>query len=258
MGAAVPVLATAGRPSCPDLPISGQGRIKQIYDGDTVQLKDGRKVRLLGINTPEIDHQQGRSEAYSVAARQRLQTLLPQGARVNLQIDSLHHDRYGRLLAHLQTETNRNPALTLLREGLATTLILPPNTAAAACFTNAEQQARANKLGIWSQRKYQPRRVTDIADIGYQVIAARVGQVNASKHYHYLDTADGLTLRINKQQWLQYFSKPFPPHWPGASSPDQLAGQTLTIRGWVTRYRPNRNRGWQLRLYHPAGVEWQP
>lgn len=31
--------------------------VRKVYDGDTVQLTDGRKIRLLSINTPEIEHQ---------------------------------------------------------------------------------------------------------------------------------------------------------------------------------------------------------
>lgn len=37
-------------------PIVETAQLKHVYDGDTIKLKDGRHVRVLGINTPEIDH----------------------------------------------------------------------------------------------------------------------------------------------------------------------------------------------------------
>ena len=37
-------------------------RVKWVVDGDTVVLQDGRHVRYIGIDTPEIDHKNQRAE----------------------------------------------------------------------------------------------------------------------------------------------------------------------------------------------------
>ena len=244
--------------NCPDLPVSGRGQIKQIYDGDTVELTDGRKVRLLGINTPEINYRHGDAEPFAKTARRRLKTLVPRGTHIKLQTDTEELDRFGRLLAHLQLSDGTNPAVTLLNEGLATILILPPNTAAAICFANAEQQARSAALGIWAHSDYQLKTTASLTSAprktGYQVITGRVSRVTASKRFYYLELGTTLTLRINKQQWQRYFVRPFAAHWPGLARPQLLRQQTILARGWVSS-RKDSKQPLQMRLYHPAGLE---
>ena len=43
--------------------------IRYIHDGDTLHLKDGRKVRLIGINTPEVAHGDKTAEAFSIPGK---------------------------------------------------------------------------------------------------------------------------------------------------------------------------------------------
>jgi len=259
--ALLPLHAQSDTTGCPDLPISGQGQIKYVYDGDTVQLSDGRKVRLLGINTPEIDHQHGHSEPFAEAARRRLKSLAPRGTHVSLQTDDLQHDRYGRLLAHLQLTDGTNPALTLLEEGVATIFILPPNTAAATCFAAAQQRAINNAAGIWSHPRYRPvpaAGLTAATDLtGYQIISGRVTQVTASKRFHYLTLDNRLSARISKQDWNSYFNDPFATHWPGTTRPRLLLDKQILLRGWLQVNRKNSNRLLQVRLHHPAQLELQ-
>jgi len=115
------VTVQAAADQCPDLPETGQGTIEFIYDGDTVQLTDGRKVRLLGIDTPEMNHRRGQAQPFARAALKRLRELIPRGTRVTLQTDRELHDRYQRLLAHLRREDGLNPAVTTCAEKTALT-----------------------------------------------------------------------------------------------------------------------------------------
>src|SRR5687768_17229147 len=50
--------------------------VARVYDGDTVVLEDGKHVRLLGINTPEIESHQRAEEPGGIAAKKWLQTQL--------------------------------------------------------------------------------------------------------------------------------------------------------------------------------------
>lgn len=256
------LVATTEFSNCPDLPIAGTGQIKYIYDGDTVKLKDGRKVRLLGINTPEISHEQQDSEPFAKAAQRRLTELIPLGTTVSLQLDQKHQDSYGRLLAHLQRVDGSNPALTLLAEGLATILIIPPNTTAATCFAAAERSARNRGSGLWSHPDYWPTPAASLslpgAAAGYRVIRGEVTEVTASKRFYHLDINGRLSLHISKQDWRRYFTTPFSPYWPGAVNPLPIRNQSILLRGWL---RPDQRRTdgpLQMRLYHPAGLEWRP
>src|SRR3954469_21273855 len=90
--------------------------VASVYDGDTLRLRDGRRVRLLQIDTPEL----GSGECYSRAARSALVRLVPLGATVTLEIDPAldRVDRYGRLLRYLRRGA-LNVNLELVREGAA-------------------------------------------------------------------------------------------------------------------------------------------
>ena len=46
-----------------------QVTVKQVIDGDTVILTDGRHIRLIGINTPEIRHNNHKPEIGAEQAR---------------------------------------------------------------------------------------------------------------------------------------------------------------------------------------------
>jgi len=88
--------------------------IAYVTDGDTVRLADGRRVRLVQIDTPEV----GTGECYSRAARKALVRLAPGGSAVGLEADARldQIDRYGRLLRYLwRGSTNVN--LELVRGG---------------------------------------------------------------------------------------------------------------------------------------------
>src|SRR6266540_4652618 len=90
--------------------------VASAYDGDTVTLGDGQRVRLLQIDSPEL----GSGECYSRAGRTALVRLVPLGSSVTLEADSAldRVDRYGRLLRYLW-RGSKNVNLELVREGAA-------------------------------------------------------------------------------------------------------------------------------------------
>lgn len=61
---------------CPLPQQAQQVVVRQVVDGDTLRLVDGRSVRLIGINAPEIGRKGRTSEPYAEAARRRLQALV--------------------------------------------------------------------------------------------------------------------------------------------------------------------------------------
>ena len=74
--------------------------VKWINDGDTVVLSDGRHVRYIGINAPEIAHDNQKAEAFGYEAKQYNQSLV-RSKKVRLEFDKEKYDRYGRLLAYI-------------------------------------------------------------------------------------------------------------------------------------------------------------
>src|SRR5574341_2058663 len=70
------------------------GRVKQVYDGDTVLLEDGRRVRYLGINAPEF------REPFYLKAK-RFNESLVLGREIRLEFDVERADAFDRLLAYV-------------------------------------------------------------------------------------------------------------------------------------------------------------
>jgi micrococcal nuclease len=119
-----------------------------IYDGDTILLNGGDKVRYLGIDAPEIDHNGGKSEFMAHAAR-NFNNKLVKGARVKLEYDQEKRDQYGRHLAYVFLENGDMVNAVLLRKGLAHVLLYSLNVKYKALLLDCQRKAMKERLGIW-------------------------------------------------------------------------------------------------------------
>lgn len=123
------------------------GVVASVYDGDTLTLADGQRVRLLQIDTPEL----GSGECYSRAARTELLRLVPVGSRIVLEADSRldRVDRYGRLLRYVR-HSGVNVNLELVRRGAATPYFYGGERGRyASALTSAASAAKKTKRGLW-------------------------------------------------------------------------------------------------------------
>jgi micrococcal nuclease len=100
------------------------GVCERVIDGDTVWVSGVGKVRLIGVDTPELAYdgvtrKGGKGdEPGARRAREFVEGLLL-GRRVRLEFDHERFDRYGRTLAYLYTEEGEPVNELLIREGLA-------------------------------------------------------------------------------------------------------------------------------------------
>ena len=120
-------------------------RVARVADGDTFYCRDGRKVRLIGIDSPEL--------AQGVAgnrARGELRRLLPPDATVRLEADAAPRDRYGRTLAYVW-RGDRMVNEAMVREGWAVLYTVPPNVRYARRLERAQREARAHRAGLWAE-----------------------------------------------------------------------------------------------------------
>jgi endonuclease YncB( thermonuclease family) len=123
------------------------GVVASVYDGDTLTLTSGARVRLLQIDTPEL----GSGECYSRAARTALLNLTPVGTRVTLERDAVLDkvDRYGRILRYLR-RGSMNINLELVRRGAAAPYFYQGDRGKyASQLMAAASTAKAAQRGLW-------------------------------------------------------------------------------------------------------------
>lgn len=217
--------------------------VAHVHDGDTLRLTDHRKIRLIGINTPELARDQQPEQTYARQARQALiQLLRPSNNRISIRYGQQREDKYRRTLAHLYLPDGRNIQQLLLSQGLATAFTTPPNNQLSTCYRRAEQAAIRQRLGIWSLAEYQVKQVHQLSinDKGFRRIKGRVTSVSHSSKASWLQIGQTLRVRIKKPD-LIYFS-------PGQL--DQLKGKTIRVRGWL---HPSRNH-YFMNLRHPDAI----
>lgn len=131
------------------------GIVTKITDGDTLRLRlatgTEEKVRLIGIDTPEVHGRGGLRECFGKEASAHLARLLPLGSAVRVEIDAEPRDRYGRLLAYVfRSKDDLHVNLEMARAGYAAPLTIAPNVAYAERFVEAAAAAREAGLGLWS------------------------------------------------------------------------------------------------------------
>ena len=142
------LLAGLALQSCSDGPRAAAAQpslcvVERIADGDTFTCRDGRRVRLIGVDTPELA--QGESGR---RARAALSRHAPPGAAVRLESDVAPRDRYGRELAHVWNGS-RLVSEALVLEGWAMLYTVPPNVKYAHRLERAQKRAREAGAGLW-------------------------------------------------------------------------------------------------------------
>jgi len=135
--------------------------VTRAVDGDTLKLENGERVRLIGIDTPEM-HESSKLYKDSQRTNQDIRTIqemgrkayvftknLVEGERVRLEFDVEKHDRYDRLLAYVFLKDGTFVNAQILRQGYASLMTYPPNVKYADEFRKLYQEARENNRGLW-------------------------------------------------------------------------------------------------------------
>ena len=121
--------------------------ISRVYDGDTITLSTGEKVRFLQIDTPELSP----AECYGQEARSALVSLLNTPGQLSLKTDPKLDkvDRYGRLLRYVFIgKTNIN--LKLVEIGAAAPYFYKGDKGQYSTqILKAAQTAKSKSLGLW-------------------------------------------------------------------------------------------------------------
>ncbi len=140
----------------PELASDGKPRIsatvKYVIDGDTFDLDDGTRVRMLGINAPEAGFGDKVAQPFSSEATDWLRNRI-EGHEVLLRIDYPKTDRYGRTLAWVFESDGMLVNRQMLLEGKVKLLAdfgLPADLESS--LREAESEARILKIGVWGKK----------------------------------------------------------------------------------------------------------
>ncbi|MFJ4154304.1 thermonuclease family protein [Pseudomonas sp. NPDC089752] len=231
----------------PDRP--QQVAVRQVVDGDTLRLTDGRSVRMIGINAPEIGRKGRTSEPYAEAAKRRLQALVKASdGRVGLVQGVEAKDKYGRTLAHVYARNGDNLEAQLLSEGFGYRVAVAPNVRLVACQQAAEQSARKARIGLW--RSTPALRADELRQSGFALIEGRIQGISRNRGGVWLELETGVVLQVPAR-----LQRNFP-----ASFFDNLKGRQVEARGWVLDrsrrggLKPGQRR-WVLPLTDPSMLE---
>lgn len=129
----------------------------RAVDGDTIVLRGGERVRLIGVDTPELHHPVKPVQYFAREARDFVQQRVA-GRRVWLEYDQTRRDRYGRTLAYVFLDDGTLLNLELIERGYGFAYTRYPFRADyMARFRRAEAGARQGDRGLWAPRE-EPRR----------------------------------------------------------------------------------------------------
>lgn len=135
--------------------------VTRAVDGDTLLLENSERVRLIGIDTPEM-HDSNKLNRDAQRSGQDVEVIkqlgrqsyeftkkLAQGKRVRLEFDLERYDKYKRILAYVYLEDGTFVNAKIVEEGYASLMTYPPNVKYADLFLKLYQEARQNQRGLW-------------------------------------------------------------------------------------------------------------
>jgi micrococcal nuclease len=128
--------------------------VRDAIDGDTIRLEDGRMVRYLAIDAPEINHRTGHADPWGDLSL-RANRALVKGRRVRLVSGSPVKDDYGRILAYVYRTDGRLINRMLMLQGLGYYYPFNPRESGtiASTMLHAQRDAMSRGVGLWTDRK---------------------------------------------------------------------------------------------------------
>jgi micrococcal nuclease len=128
--------------------------VRVVLDGDTIDVMSIGRVRLLGIDAPEVGRGFDTPAPFGPEARARLTTLLLR-RWVRLEFEGAATDAYQRRLAYVFTEDGQFVNALLVREGLARVSARTP-LARLRELQRAQAEAQAARRGMWGRAPAPP------------------------------------------------------------------------------------------------------
>lgn len=134
----------------------GPFKVSDVVDGDTIKIDaNNRKitVRYIGVDTPETVKPDTPVQCFGKEASDYNKSLVL-NREVYLEKDIGDSDKYGRELRYVYLKNNGNFDMinkSLVAEGYAKVLTVPPNVKYSDEFIRLEREARENQRGLWQK-----------------------------------------------------------------------------------------------------------
>ena len=146
-------------------PSFANSNVSYVYDGDTLTLENGKKVRLVQIDTPELSP----AECYGIQARDLLRKMIGTSSiELKKEPASLNKDFFKRLLRYVFVGS-KNLNLELVKQGAAAPWFFEGEQGKYANqLLKAAQLAQKNKVGLWKEcpnTKLDPSRALDTGPV---------------------------------------------------------------------------------------------
>ncbi len=122
-------------------------KVVRVVDGDTIEIEGNKKVRYIGINTPELHDPRRSIQCYGQISADENRRLV-EGKEIFIQKDVSEVDKYKRLLRYVWVgDIFVNDYL--VRQGFAQVSTFPPDVKYQQQFLEAQEEAKVNNRGLW-------------------------------------------------------------------------------------------------------------
>lgn len=216
-------------------------RLKRVIDGDTLELESGEKIRLIGINTPEVANRFSDAQPGGVAAKNWLKTQL-RSPELMVEYDQQQYDKYDRRLAHCFLENGDYLNAGLLKAGHAMLTLTPPNLRYAGSLIAAQTVAEDQGVGIWSLAAYQPKTLESFTPgssyRGWQRWQVTAKAISQGKRVSKLIVSEHLAIQIANEHLALF------------EALEHYIDKPIEVRGWVSR----RGDQHTIKLVHPSAI----
>lgn len=127
--------------------------VKRVVDGDTIELENKKKVRYIGINSPELHDPRKPVECFAKEAMLKNRELV-EGKIVRLEKDVSETDKYSRLLRYVYLPATASSSgmfinAEMVKQGYAYADTFPPDVKYSDLFRNLQKEAEINNRGLW-------------------------------------------------------------------------------------------------------------
>ncbi len=229
--------------------VTGAGEVTAIFDGRTLQLADGRIIRLAGIDVPLAQHAEGDTAA--AAAKAALASLVDKRS-VTVRAPRDETDRYGRLVAYVFLPGSDRPVQqSLLEQGSARLSYRAADDDCRNALVAAEREARIVRRGLWADPRFAIRAAEPAADLNadrgrYVVVEGVVQSVRTSGATTYLNFArrwsEGFSVSLRKRDERGFAA--------AGLAPKTLEGKRIRVRGYV-----EQRSGPRIEASEPSQIE---